>query len=198
MSMWPEPFSVEGDHVAVVPLGYEHQSDLEEATADGNLHELWFTSVPNAVGMKEEISRRLSLQAQGAMLPFAVIQKTTGKAVGMTTYLNIAPEHRHVEIGSTWYRQSVQRTSVNTETKLLLLQKAFEDLNCIAVEFRTHFVNHKSRRAIERLGAKQDGILRAHQIMPNGTIRDTAVYSITAPEWPTVKANLRLQLDRPR
>ena len=132
------------------------------------------------------------------MLPFAVILNETGKAIGMTTYLNIEAAHRRVEIGGTWYRRSVQRTGLNTECKFLLLQHAFEQLDCIAVEFRTHFMNQQSRRAIERLGAKFDGILRAHMIMPNGTIRDTAVYSITAPEWPAAKANLTWQMEKPR
>ena len=181
-----------------MPLSHDHLADLQEATADGNLHELWYTSVPDPDGMGDEITRRLGLQEQGSMLPFTVIQKSTGKAVGMTTYMDISTDDRHMEIGSTWYRQSFQPTAVNTETKFLLLRKAFEDLDCIAVEFRTHFVNHKSHRAIDRVGAKLGGVLHAHPIMPIGTIRDTAIYSITAPEWPTVKANLQLQLDRPR
>ena len=108
------------------------------------------------------------------------------------------PPQRRVEIGSTWYRRSVQRTDLNTQCKLMLLAHAFETLDCIAVEFRTHFFNHQSRRGIERLGAKLDGILRNHRIMPNGTLRDTCVYSIIAPEWPTVKAHLTYQLSRPR
>lgn len=130
------------------------------------------------------------------MLPFAVLEKSSGRAVGMTTYMNIAAENRRLEIGSTWYRKSVQRTPLNTECKLLLLRHAFEELDCIAVEFRTHVMNRASRRAIERLGAKFDGVLRAHMIMANGTIRDTAVYSITAPEWPTVAANIEFMLER--
>ena len=111
--------------------------------------------------------------------------------------MNIEPAHRRVEIGSTWYRQSVQRTGLNTECKLLLLRHAFEELDCIAVEFRTHVMNRASRRAIERLGSKPDGVLRSHMIMPNGTIRDTAVYSIIAGEWPAVKANLESLLEGP-
>jgi RimJ/RimL family protein N-acetyltransferase len=116
----------------------------------------------------------------------------------MTTFMNIDAANRRVEIGSTWYRQSVQRGPLNTQCKLLLLTHAFETLDCIAVEFRTHVLNMQSRRAIERLGARLDGILRLHQILPNGTIRDTAVYSITAAEWPMVKAHLDWQLARPR
>jgi RimJ/RimL family protein N-acetyltransferase len=132
------------------------------------------------------------------MLPFAVIDRTTGKAVGMTTYMNIDASNRRVEIGSTWYRKSAQRSGTNTECKLLLLQHAFETLDCIAVEFRTHFMNRQSRNAVERLGAKLDGVLRSMQIMPNGTLRDTCVYSIIASEWPAVKANLQWQLERNR
>ena len=148
--------------------------------------------------MGKEIDRRLGLQAAGSMLPFTVFD-ADGRIVGMTTYMNIDAANRRVEIGSTWYAKSAQRGPLNTQCKLLLLRHAFETLNCIAVEFRTHFFNHQSRRAIERLGAKQDGILRSHQIAPNGTLRDTVVYSITAAEWPTVQTHLEFQLnDKPR
>lgn len=132
----------------------------------------------------------LSCKSQGSMLPFTVIIDTTGKPVGMTTYMNVDPINKRVEIGSTWYRKSVQRSPVNTDCKLMLLTHAFESLDCIGVEFRTHFFNHTSRRAIERLGAKLDGVLRSHQRATNGTLRDTCVYSIIASEWPTVKAHL--------
>jgi RimJ/RimL family protein N-acetyltransferase len=141
-----------------------------------------------------EIERRLALQAAGLMLPFTV-RDADGKIVGMTTYMNIDAANRRVEIGSTWYAKRVQRSGVNTQCKLLLLTHAFEKLDCIAVEFRTHFFNHQSRRGIERLGAKLDGILRSHQIAPNGTLRDTVVYSIIASEWPTAKAHLKYQLE---
>ena len=198
MSPWPDLFSAHGTHASVVPLTPEHESDLAEAAADGDLHKLWYTTVPKPENVRAEITRRLALREAGSMLPFAILDKASGKAVGMTTYMNIDAANRRVEIGSTWYRQSVQRSPLNTECKLLLLQHAFEKLDCIAVEFRTHFVNMQSRRAIERLGAKFDGILRAHMIMANGTIRDTAVYSIIAAEWPTVKANLTWKLENPR
>jgi RimJ/RimL family protein N-acetyltransferase len=128
------------------------------------------------------------------MLPFAVRDTRTGKVVGMTSYWNVEEAHRRVEIGGTWYRKSMQRTPLNTECKLLLLTHAFESLDCICVELRTHFFNHPSRRAIERLGAKLDGILRSNQILPNGNIRDTCVYSIIAAEWPTVKTHLLWKL----
>jgi N-acetyltransferase len=147
--------------------------------------------------MAAEIERRLALQAQGSMLPFAV-RDVKGDLVGMTTYMNVDRVHRRVEIGSTWYARRVQRTALNTECKLMLLTHAFERLGCIAVEFRTHFMNRASRRGIERLGARLDGILRHHQVMPDGTLRDTCVYSIVAPEWPTVRSHLNYELTRAR
>lgn len=195
--MWAKPVSLNGVHGALVPLSHDHLGDLKEATADGNLHRLWYTSVPAAEQMSSEIDRRLGLLDSGSMVPFAVLD-ASGKAVGMTTYMNIDHANRRLEIGSTWYRKSVQRTPLNTECKLMLLKHAFETLEAIAVEFRTHFANHQSRRAIERLGARLDGILRAHMILPNGTLRDTAAYSITAAEWPMVAANLEWKLDQPR
>ncbi len=196
MSVWPDSFSVEGQHVTVVPLSASHHDDLAEAAADGQLHRLWYTMVPKPEGVMAEIERRLALREAGSMLPFAIIDNASGRAVGMTTYMNIDAANRRLEIGSTWYRKSVQRTPLNTECKLLLLQHAFEQLDCICVEFRTHFINTQSRRAIERLGAKLDGILRSNMIMANGTIRDTAVYSIIQSEWPTVKANLVWRLEQ--
>ncbi len=196
--MWPESFTVSGKNVDIVPLTHQHEADLKEAAADGELHRLWYTSIPEPDGMGDEITRRLSLQSAGSMLPFAIVDKRNGQAVGMTTYMNIDASNKRLEIGSTWYRKAAQRGPLNTECKLLLLQHAFEKLDCIAVEFRTHFVNMQSRRAIERLGAKLDGILRSHMIMANGTVRDTAVYSIISAEWPTVKANLQWKLEKPR
>lgn len=192
------PVTLNGRHVRLEPLSAVHYDALCEAVRDGELWQLWYTTIPTPEGMAVEIERRLDLQAKGSMCPFAVIDPTTGQAVGMTTYMNIDAVNRRVEIGSTWYRQSVQRTPLNTEAKRLLLAHAFEQLNCIAVEFRTHFFNHQSRRAIERLGAKLDGVLRSHQINPHpqaqATLRDTCVYSIIASEWFTVKAHLDYQL----
>ena len=150
--------------------------------------------------MGAEIDRRLGLMAQESMLPFAIIDRRdgplNGRAVGMTTYMNIDAKNRRLEIGFTWYRRAVQRTPLNTECKFLLLSKAFEELDCIAVEFRTHAMNIQSRRGIERLGARLDGILRHHMIMPNGSLRDTAAYSIVAPDWPAVKANLTWMMEQ--
>jgi len=190
---WPEPVTLSGPHARLEPLSHDHRDGLIEAVKDGELWKLWYTSVPSPDGMTKEIDRRLSLQAKGSMLPFTVFD-ADGKIAGMTTYMNVDAANRRVEIGSTWYAKWVQRSGLNTQCKLLLLGHAFETLDCIAVEFRTHFFNQQSRRAIERLGAKQDGILRSHQLAPNGTLRDTVVYSIIAAEWPTVKAHLIFQL----
>jgi RimJ/RimL family protein N-acetyltransferase len=195
---WPEPITLSGEYARLEPLSRQHRDGLVDAVKDGELWKLWYTFVPRPEDMTREIDRRLGLQASGSMLPFTVFD-AEGVIAGMTTYMNIDAANRRVEIGSTWYAKRVQRSAVNTQCKLLLLTHAFEALNCIAVEFRTHFFNHQSRRGIERLGAKQDGILRSHQIAPNGTLRDTVVYSIIAAEWPTVKAHLTYQLDdRPR
>lgn len=196
MNNWPEPFSAEGKFVVVEPLSMNRLEELKDASADGNLHRLWYTLIPKPADMAAEIERRLGLQKSGTMLPFSIIEKKSSKAVGMTTYMNIDSGNRRLEIGSTWYRKSVQRTSLNTECKFLLLRHAFEELDCVAVEFRTHFINAQSRRAIERLGAKLDGILRNHMVMPNGSLRDTAVYSILAHEWPMARANLEWLLER--
>ncbi len=187
------PVTLEGPHARLEPLSRDHKDGLVEAVKDGELWKLWYTFIPRAGDMGQEIDRRLGLQAAGSMLPFTV-KDADGKIAGMTTYMNVDAANRRVEIGSTWYAQRVQRTPLNTQCKLLLLTHAFEKLNCIAVEFRTHFFNHQSRRGIERLGAKLDGILRSHQVAPNGTLRDTVVYSIIASEWPTVKAHLTYQL----
>lgn len=193
-----EPTSLAGRHVLLVPLSPAHHDGLVRAVLDGNLHELWYTAVPSPATMGAEIERRLTLQQKGSMLPFTVVHAETGDIVGMTTFMNIDSENRRVEIGSTWYAARVQRSALNTEAKLLLLRHAFDRLQCIAVEFRTHFLNQASRRAIERLGARLDGVLRAHSLAKNGTLRDTCVYSITATDWPAISAHLEWQLNRPR
>lgn len=190
--MWPAPISLTGTHVSLAPLSQDHANDLAEASADGDLSALWYTMVPAPKDVPANIDAR---NATPCMTPFAILDPT-GKAVGMTTYMNADATNRRVEIGSTWYRTSVQRSPMNTECKLLMLRHAFEDLDCIAVEFRTHFLNQQSRRAIERLGAKFDGVLRNHMIMANGTLRDTAVYSICQHEWPAMCANLEHKLAR--
>ncbi len=190
--------TLNGQQVSLVPLAHSHHDDLINALNDGELWSLWYTSIPAPDQLRAEIDRRLELQKQGSMLPFAVIEMSSSEAVGMTTFLNIDSVNKRVEIGATWYRKRVQRSSVNTECKLLLLNYAFEQLHCIAVEFRTHSFNRQSRAAIERLGAKLDGVLRQHQVAKNGTLRDTCVYSIVNHEWPTVKSHLLYQLGRPR
>jgi RimJ/RimL family protein N-acetyltransferase len=191
-----EPISLNGRYASLEPLSPLHHDELVEATRDGELWKLWYMSVPSPESMSAEIERRLALQKAGLMLPWSVRSGATGRIVGMTTYMNIDATCRRVEIGSTWYAQNAQRTPLNTECKLMLLTHAFESLACIAVEFRTAFFNHASRRAIERLGAKQDGILRSHQLYADGSLRDTVVFSILAAEWPSVKQHLRFKLDR--
>lgn len=193
---WLEPVSLRGPHARLEPLSPEHRDGLIAAVEDGELWKLWYTAIPAPDRMDAEIARRLALQSAGTMLPFTVID-AQGAIAGMSTYMNVDAANRRVEIGSTWYATRVQRSALNTQCKLLLLTHAFDALDCIAVEFRTHFFNHPSRRGIERLGAKLDGVLRSHQIAPNGTLRDTVVYSIIASEWPTVRAHLTYQLKRP-
>ena len=186
-----------GEHVRLVPLGPEHEPGLIKAVNDGELWRLWYTFAPTPENMSGEISRRLALKAAGSMVPWTVLDRE-GRVAGMTTFMNVDQANRRVEIGSTWYAKRVQKTGLNTEAKLLLMGCAFEHLGCIAVEFRTHFMNQQSRRAIERLGAKLDGVMRNHMVSANGTLRDTAVYSIIASEWPAVKANLQWLLSKTR
>jgi RimJ/RimL family protein N-acetyltransferase len=192
------PVTLSGRHVRLEPLSPEHHDGLVAAAEDGALWRLWYTAVPAPEAMAGEIARRLGLQESGSMAPFTVFAEPDGTVAGMTTYMNIDAANRRVEIGSTWYARGVQRSGLNTEAKLLLLGHAFETLDCIAVEFRTHFLNHQSRRAIERLGAKLDGILRCHMRTKDGSLRDTCVYSITAADWPAVRAHLQWLLEKPR
>ncbi len=193
-----QPHTLRGRHVTLVPLAAEHHDELVAAVEDGELWRLWYTTIPSPGAMRAEIDRRLALHAAGSMLPFSVVDTLTSRVVGMTTYMNIDSTNRRVEIGSTWYAGSVQRSALNTEAKLLLFEHAFDHLRCIAVELRTHFMNHASRRAIERLGAKLDGILRNHSLAADGTLRDTCVYSVILSEWPTVRAHLQWLLIKPR
>jgi len=195
---WPSPVTLRGMHATLTPLALDHTEALAAAACDGELWKLWYTKIPHPNDMQAEVERRLRLQASGSMLPFVIIDNRSEEVVGATSYMNIDAANRRVEIGSTWYAQSAQRCGINTECKFLLLRHAFEQLDCIAVEFRTHFFNHQSRRAIERLGAKLDGVLRSHQLGSDGTLRDTVVYSIVAPEWPTVKAHLDWLMHKPR
>lgn len=185
-----------GKYCSLVPLALEHTDELIQVVKDGELWRLWFTFIPAPNEMKSDILKRLQWKEQGTMIPFTVYCNQTLKPVGMTSFLNIDVKNKRMEIGGTWYRAAAQKTAINTESKLMLLTYAFETLKSNAVEFRTHAINHSSRKSIERLGAKLDGVLRNHMIMPNGTLRDTCVYSIVAGEWLTVKSNLEYLLDR--
>src|SRR5208283_4489704 len=169
---WPDAVTLTGKYAKLEPLSQDHCAALVDAVRDGELWRLWYTAIPAPGAMKAEIDRRLALRELGSMLPFAVIGLASGEPVGMTTYMNIEAAQPRLEIGSTWYRRSVQRSALNTECKLLLLRHAFESLDCIAVEFRTHYFNSRSRGAIERLGAKLDGVLRNHNRLKDGSLRD--------------------------
>ncbi|MFC3108105.1 GNAT family N-acetyltransferase [Undibacterium arcticum] len=190
------PTTLQGRHATLEPLSMDHHDGLAAAVADGELWKLWYTHIPPPEQMRAEIARRLEVQATGDMLAFAIRRNDTGALCGMTTYMHIDAPNRRLEIGSTWTAASAQRSGINTECKLMLLTHAFETLDCIAVEFRTNFMNHQSRAAIARLGARQDGILRSHQLMDGGALRDTVVFSLIASEWPTTKRHLQYQLDR--
>ena len=188
--MWLTDVVLARPSIDLVPLAEEHLSDLAAASGDGELWRLWVTSVPRPEEVDEWYRGVTARRKETGDLPFAVVDRTTGRAIGTTRLCNPDEASRRVEIGYTWYAASRQRTGVNTEAKLLLLTHAFETLRCIAVELRSHRLNRRSRAAIERLGAQLDGILRNHRILPDGTYRDTAVYSITESEWPGVKAHI--------
>ena len=196
MDSWLRPIQLEGELVRLVPLQKSQKVDLVFAASDGKLWELWYTTVPTSTTMDAYLNKALLEQETGQSLPFTIIDKRTDKVVGTTRYLNVDAKHKRVEIGATWYAQKTQRTGINTECKYLLLQHAFETLDCIAVEFRTNFHNRPSRNAILRLGAKQDGILRNHRIDDHGNLRDTVVFSILNSEWPTVKMALDFKRKR--
>ncbi len=193
-SHWIQPLTLVGMQVSLEPLSLAHVDALNAAAADGDLSSLWVTSVPDREGMAAYVQTALDLREGGKAMAFAV-KNAAGDVVGSTRFANIDSANRRVEIGWTWYAQRAQRTALNTEAKLLLLGHAFESLGAIAVEFRTNWFNHRSRAAIARLGAKQDGVLRNHMVMPDGTRRDTVVFSIIDSEWPAVKRHLRYQLD---
>jgi N-acetyltransferase len=191
-----EPVTLRGRYATVEPLAREHEAAVKAAAADGELWKLWYTSVPSPDGTAGWLDLALAMREQHGAMPFVIRDNASGDIIGSTRYFNVEAAHRRLEIGHTWYAKRAQRTAINTECKLMLLTHAFETLHCVAVEFRTHFFNGQSRAAIERLGAKQDGILRNHQIVPDGTLRDTVVYSIVAGEWPTVKRHLAYRLDK--
>ncbi|MQA34113.1 GNAT family N-acetyltransferase [Modestobacter roseus] len=195
MAAW-QPVTLTGRLVTLSPLSLADAPDLAVAAADGRLWELWYTSVPTPEAMADDVAAKLAAQEAGTMLPFVVRRRGTGDALGVTTYCSVDRETPRLEIGYTWTRASAQRTGVNTESKLLLLAHAFEVLSCVAVEFRTHWHNRQSRTAIAALGARQDGVLRAHRRQPDGSLRDTVVFSITSTEWPAVRSDLRSRLAR--
>ncbi|HVO90604.1 MAG TPA: GNAT family protein [Casimicrobiaceae bacterium] len=196
MSRFIEPVSLRGAHAMLVPLAREHEPGIRAAAADGELWKLWFTSVPSPEATASWFDSALDMRERLGAMPFAVIEPSTGDVIGSTRYFNVDAANRRLEIGHTWYARRAQRTGVNTECKLMLLRHAFETLGCIAVEFRTHWFNHRSREAIARLGAKQDGVLRNHVLLSDGSRRDTVVFSIIDGEWPAVRRHLEHRLDR--
>lgn len=191
---WIGPVELEGEDVILEPLGHEHTDALAAASRDGQLWRLWYTHVPHPDALGGYIERALAGRENTGDMPFAVRHRASDTVIGSTRYCHVDDTNRRLEIGYTWYSQSHQRSVVNTQCKLLLLQYAFETLDCIAVEFRTHWHNRASRAAIERLGAKQDGVLRNHQLSAGGSYRDTVVFSIINSEWPAVKQNLVFRL----
>jgi RimJ/RimL family protein N-acetyltransferase len=196
VSGFVEPVTLTGQRwVSLEPLAREHIPEIADVAADGELGELWFTHAPKAGTVEQWVDARLAAQKPDEGLTF-VVRSLDGTLIGSSSYLNVDAPNRRLEIGATWYVTSARRSGVNSETKLLMLGHAFDELCCVAVEFRTHFFNFTSRAAIERLGAKLDGVLRSHQVLPDGSRRDTVVYSILDIEWPAVRNNLRYRLDR--
>jgi RimJ/RimL family protein N-acetyltransferase len=203
MTLTLTPVTLTGTHVVLEPLSHDHHDGLVDATRDGELWKLWYTTVPSPEGMRAEIDRRLGLQAEGSMLPFTtrLVDRETGepgRIIGMTTYMDIDHTTPRLEIGYTWNAASSHGTGTNPDSKLLLLEHAFETVGCVAVEFRTNWMNQQSREAIARLGAKQDGVLRSHTRTADGTLRDTVVFSIVQSEWPSVRAGLRRRVEKVR
>ncbi|HUB88878.1 MAG TPA: GNAT family N-acetyltransferase [Dyella sp.] len=190
------PTTLQDDHVLLEPLAPHHAPDLEAAAADGELWNLWFTSAPAPGQASGYIEKALAGLAANAMLPFAVREKSSGQIVGTTRFYDFVPELPRIAIGYTWYAKRWQKSHLNTACKRLLLQHAFETLGCVAVEFHTDHRNLDSQRAIERLGAHKDGVLRAHKRRPDGSLRDTVCYSILAGEWPDVQRWLTMRLTR--
>ncbi len=191
-----EATELQGLLVRLEPLSPQHGEELSEAVMDGHLHTLWYANVASPDQMRAEIDRRLALQHDGSMLPFIIRRRSDHSVLGMTTFMHIDRSVPRMEIGSTWIRASASGTGANVDAKLLMLRQAFNEWGCPAVEFRTHWMNLQSRAAIERLGAKLDGVLRSHSRTRNGALRDTCVYSITTAEWPAVETGLMARLDR--
>jgi len=190
MSAWTAMPTLKGDRVTLEPLSRDHVPALQDAVRDGELWTLWYATVPTPEAVAAYVDKALALREAGQAIPFAV-RDASGAVVGSTRFGDIEAAHRRVQIGWTWYAKRVQRTGINTEAKALMLAHAFETLGCGRVEFRTHFMNHASRAAIARLGAKEEGVLRNHMRMPDGSWRDTVVFSVTDAEWPAVRNHLR-------
>ena len=193
-----DPVTLERAPVRLVPLGLEHEEGLQRAAADGQLWNLRVTSVPEPGQTRSYIETALRGRAEGHRFAFAVLDSASGEVIGCSSYHDIVPAVERLEIGWTWYAASRQRSAVNTTSKLLLMQHAFETLGAKLVGWRTDNYNFASQRAIERLGARKDGVLRHHALRRDGTVRDTVMYSLAAGEWPEVKAHLLWQLTRPR
>ena len=193
---WIEPVTLSGSRVLLEPLSLEHLDGLSAAVKDGELWNLWYTSIPSPEKAEGYIKTALDMRANAGAMPFIIRDRESSTIIGCTRYFNVDELNQRLEIGHTWYSESYQRTAGNTESKYLLLSHAFEELNAIAVEFRTHWHNHKSRAAIARLGAKQDGVLRNHTRSADGIYRDTVVFSIIDLEWPAVKQSLQFKLKR--
>ena len=187
---------LEGNIVKLIPMHMSHKDALIKAASDGRLWELWFTSVPSEKTIEDYILNAIRQRESGQGFPFVVINIKTNQIIGSTRYCNASSENRRLEIGYTWYASKNQQTGVNTECKYLLLEYAFEALNCIAVEFKTNWYNIKSKEAITRLGAKLDGVLRNHRISPDGSLRDTVIYSIINQEWASVKKSLKYKMSK--
>ncbi len=198
MSRFIEPVTLRGTHATLEPLSHAHVAGLASAATDGDLHDLWYTSVADPSRMQDYVDAGLKMRDEQGAMPFTARLGEGGDIVGSTRYFNVDAKNRRLEIGHTWYAKRVQRTAFNTECKLLLLAHAFDTLGCIAVEFRTHWFNFASRTAISRLGAKQDGVLRNHQVLADGSKRDTVVFSIIDNEWPAVRRHLQFQMQKPR
>ena len=194
----PEPVTLEAPGIRLEPMAAGHAAALEAAALDGELWNLRVTSVPAPGEAEAYVAAALQGQAEGHMLPFVVVDSASGRVIGTTRYHDIVPAVERLEIGFTWYGKSWQRTHVNTSCKLLLLRHAFDDLGARVVGWRTDNYNFASQRAIERLGARKDGVLRHHALRRDGTVRDTVMYSLAAGEWPEVRAHLAHQLSKPR
>jgi len=193
-----EPVTLKARGVSLVPLTLDHEEGLRAAAADGELWNIRVTSVPEPHQTRGYIEGALQMREAGNRFAFAVTDEASGEVLGTTSFHDILPAVKRVEVGYTWYAQRCQRTHVNTTCKLLMLTHAFDTLDCHVVGWRTDNFNHASQRAIERLGARKDGVIRGHALRRDGTIRDTVMYSLRSGEWPEVRAQLLYLLDKPR